>query len=989
MKKFYSIVLMATALLIGTNMQATVRTAGSAQELETAWKNAQTGDEIKLTASFSISKTLWLGTANMYDTPLSITLNLNGDTLSSTAEKVFVLSHGSLNVIGNGGIKHNLPYSTVYSTSEKEYLSKYEIFRVLGSTYKDINPDTTATSFYTHLSIGAGVKLVASVNGIVVDQLSKAPFENANACAAGNKAFPTWANLYTNVYTYKKAGDRGVANGVRIDVAGTIHANKYAIKANGNLGSTSNTPLTSYANYYQAQNVQYSVAAGDNQYSPFIYIKKTAELLTLQPERNDAVAAYGGGYARWLVQGHCEGSTGVYVKSGEVVLQDAVVASNYKGDEVYTGAKATNSGVQCGGSGIVMESSNVYAGDIDVTVKGDTKVTATTGYAVDEAVTAVTGSKVDAITIEGGTFESGDKGTLKVSEATATAAAASEETKITILGGNVEGGAVIGEQTLEQFLVTQQGENAAHVTIIDDGKGGQTFVISQGEAPAGVAKWSDIVALGANADANWTGLTGEIAENDHVSLGKLVLNAGSDGNLQELTIKANAVLEVKEIVMNAYARITVEPGAQFIVTGTQGIVAPVVDNIILQASETDQAVFLFNPAVTSNRHPNATVQMYAKAHHAADGTWFSQHFGIPTFETPAITWAPGTTYLYKFEESGWVNITSLDQLEPFVGYSVNNTSASAAGVYTFKGQLNGNTDAPLKFVKTNYNLVANSYAAPMALSAVFADLKEQYGSAVELSAWIYKSDDDRHVSVTKAGVDNDEDPTAIKTIAPMQGFILYCGASQPADGAIGYKEAVWENPNKTGVAIMAPARRAEDNSVRATIVVSTEKSKDQVVLRENDEYSSAFDNGADAHKYMSERVFDLYSEKDGENYSDVATDNLEGTTLTLKAKNETAYTMSFRNVNNFNYVVRDNLSGAIIPVEEGTTYDFYMAEGAVANGRFEIVGRQNMPTAIDNIEAVKSAKGVYTITGQYVGEASILNTLPAGIYVVDGQRIVK
>ena len=330
-------------------------------------------------------------------------------------------------------------------------------------------------------------------------------------------------------------------------------------------------------------------------------------------------------------------------------------------------------------------------------------------------------------------------------------------------------------------------------------------------------------------------------------------------------------------------------------------------------------------------------------------------------------------------------------MEPFVGYALNNSSETAAGVYTFKGKLNGNTDAPISFVKTNYNLVANSYAAPMSMKALFDDLQSQYGNAVELSAWIYESAYDRHTSITKTGVEKaaEEDPTAVTTIAPMQGFILYCGATKPANGTIGYTEAIWNNPNKTGVAIKAPARSAEDNSVRATIVVSTEKSQDQVVLRESDEYSSAFDNGADAHKYMSERVFDLYSENGEENYSDVATDNLEGTTLTLKAKAETAYTMSFRNVNNFNYVVRDNLSGAIIPVEEGTTYDFYMAEGTTANGRFEVVGRQNMPTAIENTEAVKSAKGVYTILGQYLGESNILNTLPSGIYVVDGQRIVK
>ena len=36
-----------------------------------------------------------------------------------------------------------------------------------------------------------------------------------------------------------------------------------------------------------------------------------------------------------------------------------------------------------------------------------------------------------------------------------------------------------------------------------------------------------------------------------------------------------------------------------------------------------------------------------------------------------------------------------------------------------------------------------------------------------------------------------------------------------------------------------------------------------------------------------------------------------------------------------------------------------------------------------------SAKGIYTITGQYVGEMNVWNTLPAGIYVVNGEKLVK
>ena len=435
-------------------------------------------------------------------------------------------------------------------------------------------------------------------------------------------------------------------------------------------------------------------------------------------------------------------------------------------------------------------------------------------------------------------------------------------------------------------------------------------------------------------------------------------------------------------------QLVVEEGA-IVTIGDAGIITqndP--STLVVSATETGSGALLISPAVTENTHPYATVEMYAKAHKDGD-TWYAQHFGIPTYNTPEIGWAPGSTWVHKFGENGWENITSLSELQPFVGYKLTNNSAVAAGKYTFTGNIIGNGNAPISFVKPYYNLLANSYTAPMSLAALFTNIENQYGNDVDLTVWIYKSDEDRHVSVTKAAVLSGEDPEAITTIAPMQGFILYCGPTQPADGEINYQQAIWNNTDKTGVPIMAPARDAQDESVHATIVVTSEKSKDEVVLRENNEYSNAFDNGADARKYMSERVFDFYSVNNGEAFSQVATDDLAGTELTMKAKDETVYTMSFRNVNNFDYEIRDNLSGAIIPVVEGTTYEFTMAEGTTAEARFEVIGIAKIPTAIENVDAVKAAKGIYTVLGQYLGESSILNTLPNGIYVVDGQRIVK
>ena len=76
-------------------------------------------------------------------------------------------------------------------------------------------------------------------------------------------------------------------------------------------------------------------------------------------------------------------------------------------------------------------------------------------------------------------------------------------------------------------------------------------------------------------------------------------------------------------------------------------------------------------------------------------------------------------------------------------------------------------------------------------------------------------------------------------------------------------------------------------------------------------------------------------------------------------------------------------------VEEGRTYTFSATANTVADYRFQLVGRRNAATALENTEAVKAVKGIYTLTGMYLGEMNIWNTLPAGVYVVDGAKRVK
>lgn len=74
---------------------------------------------------------------------------------------------------------------------------------------------------------------------------------------------------------------------------------------------------------------------------------------------------------------------------------------------------------------------------------------------------------------------------------------------------------------------------------------------------------------------------------------------------------------------------------------------------------------------------------------------------------------------------------------------------------------------------------------------------------------------------------------------------------------------------------------------------------------------------------------------------------------------------------------------------ETATYEFMADANTTIDDRFEIVGKSDVPTMIEVVENNAVATGIYTIMGQYVGETSMWNTLPAGMYIVDGQKRVK
>ena len=987
MRKIYSLLLMATALLLSTNVGATpVAKIGSQtyESVQAAIDAAHSGDQISLIADVTTSAPLWLGTIHEDDAAKSLTLDLAGYSITSDANvlSTFILSHGALKVInsvpGQGGM---------YNTRATDSTA---VFMVHGTYKRGINPRKAAEAdLFSFLTIEEGVDLHANVStaasAIVIYELI-----NVNTTAPDEEIRSEACTMFgveyaTDVYRASRHWTKGVANGVRVDVKGHLSANKYGVKANGNLRYPNSEEFTSFWKPYgweQDYRARYFSELGDVQeadtaYVPYIHIYPSA-VIEQDQDNGLGAAAYAAGYAHWLIEGKCIGATGLYVKAGEITLDDATIASVYSGN-AYIVENISN-GIEGGGNGIVVESVTQYPGETVLIVEGDTKIEtgANGGAAMLEIVSSLE-TKVDSIVVRGGSFSGGEDGySIVISEETIN----DPEADVIVYGTNVTGGVKIGE---EEDISDILAENT-HTTVVNNSDGTATVIVSTGDAPQGVSNWAEVQS---GDDVNWIGLD-EISIDSDFKLGELQVNTGDAEHLQQFTIKNNSTFKVDKLIMNEYAQIVVEAGAKLIVSGEQGINAPSVNNIVLKAEEGKSAYFLFNPAVTSNRHPNATVGFISKSYRVSSEDLAWQRFGIPTFGALKSMTISGDvpTALASFDYAtnewvtfGQINVAgkepNLDQMaNPFEYYQMLHNTPNMGTVVSMTGELFGNENAGMPVRSNSWNGFANSYMAPID----GAQLLDLIPNTVDKAIYLY---DLTAVQATWEPFTllDIEDQGGIQ---PMQPFLIR-NAKAAANVTIDYAAAVY-NPAMGIQPNNAPARRsAMSDLTRVKMIVKGENCIDRVTVAEDDQFSAEFDNGYDAVKYMNDGI-NMYVSAN-EKMSIFATDNLENTYIGFQAVNGGTYTMEFAKVNGEELTLIDHETNINVAIVEGGVYEF------TANGtndyRFEIVKSANAPTAIENTEVKATAKGVYTITGQYVGEMNAWSTLPAGVYVVNGEKRVK
>ena len=494
------------------------------------------------------------------------------------------------------------------------------------------------------------------------------------------------------------------------------------------------------------------------------------------------------------------------------------------------------------------------------------------------------------------------------------------------------------------------------------------------------------------------------------------LKTGTDMTLNQATTKAGyvevsnattvTVATDQTLVINngldvqGTSAVTAKPGSALVI-GEGGIVTESSANIVVEANQNGAASLLLDPTITVNQTPELTVKMTVPAEHAGYEMlgsdkyrhWF--RFAMPVAHDDAWDKDPNVgTYLYGWDYSAqnWAMV-SVSDMVPFAGYTLSPdrliTNETGTITYTFTGKLMGNTDCTLNLNHHGYNFFGNSYTGYISI----LKLVEQIMGDAKIDGTVWMWDGEKYQGVALAGLAEREYlyPSWQKEVAPMQTFVLRLTGSDFSSTDINYADAIWGNPRydaaKTALNA-APARQAEinDNAI-ISMSISANGQKESVVLIENGVYSDAYDRGYDAIKYMNENCFNTYVSVNGENYGTVATDNLEGKMLSIKTNNELAYTMTFDFVAGEEYALRDNLTGKVIAIEEDATYEFAAQPNSTIEGRFEILPIAKIPTAIENTEVKANVKGIYTLTGQYMGEN--FEALPAGVYVVNGVKIVK
>lgn len=685
---------------------------------------------------------------------------------------------------------------------------------------------------------------------------------------------------------------------------------------------------------------------------PVINITPTAEITCKQ-------GIYAAGYAKWTFAGNMNTEDfGFEIRAGELAMTGGSLVSTATApaDDQFNGNGSTS---QACGIAVCQHSTQL---PVTVTIDGGEIKAYTPLYQANPM-----GNPQEAI----------DKVSVTVNDAkvysTSKNIVWSANKKITLNGGvyNINPSAYAADG---KVVVANKGADAAtYPWTIGNKKDGVTFQ-TEGDWNT-AANWSDNTIGSAETPVT-------IAEN--------------------VTISGKA--EAYGITVNVGKTITIEKGGVLVVgkDGISGITAA--DQLTIK----DGGALVVSPvAATAATQPLATAEIettirdvqsdYAAGNATYPYIW--KNVALPV--QGGYTLAPKNTLTVNKWQNGWVAASEFNT--PFAGYHITiyPSNPQPNATYTFTGNLNGNVDVDLTMPTRGFHLFGNSWSAPLDVREILNQIEHFTDSKVNASIKVYISDnctlggkqyfDGTYVDITRAALSADAAfADVFGTLGAHECFFLENTASS-ATVSLNYEKAVWNAMLATSAKSSAPKRMAaadadEEPATRVEILLTADNARwDNVLLYEGEAFG--------ATKMLNEGTanVNIYATTVAGNYSTVGAESLLGTELAIRTNGRSAYTLSFDKVQGEVLYIKDLQTGITTEMSEGNTYTF-TAEPNTTSKRFRIVSRSEVTTGVEDMsttETTTNLQGIYSVTGQYLGTADQLSTLPAGVYIINGKKVVK
>ena len=316
------------------------------------------------------------------------------------------------------------------------------------------------------------------------------------------------------------------------------------------------------------------------------------------------------------------------------------------------------------------------------------------------------------------------------------------------------------------------------------------------------------------------------------------------------------------------------------------------------------------------------------------------------------------------EENGtWINSRASLIVTPFEGFANSQSDNPNGAINPFKGKLYDNTidyNVTLTCGETElagWNLLANSFAAPIDIQALLADKDEK---DIDKTIYIFntgntqetKGEAGTYTPITSATIEAGQTQGVIPA---MQGFFVK--AYKECQFTFNYTNIVWAATyeDETENTPMRVKRRSTNSEKQVvSVLLEANGQRDKLLLIESEDYSTNFENGYDAH-IMPVGACNIFAVEGNEYLAVDATNSILGTRLGVRTGEETAYTITFSRADSeVELALLDVETNTSTDIDEGTEYTFYAEPNSEILGRFQIVQRAQSPSTPTGYEGAES-----------------------------------